>query len=263
MKRADTHIHGNYSSDSDLDYLTLCKKAIERDYEYITFTEHYDLLESELAVWGLPPLQNYFYNLDIIKDAFPELMIAKGIELGEPHRVMDLAQKLFGYFKPEYVIGSLHVTRSGMNVSLSIDRELSESDITEYYEENLEMVQKGGFDTLGHLGIYKRGIGKFKCADEKHVHNLIDEIFREMVKKDICLEVNNSGFKSHINDSIPDFETLKRYKKLGGELICISSDSHSLEHFDRFYDKTLDNLREIGFRCTHWVQNGIFKEIMI
>jgi len=212
-------------------------------------------------VWGLPPLQMYFNELDVIKSMFPELKIATGIELGEPHRVMGLAQKLFSYFKPEYIIGSLHVTRSGMNVSLSIDRELSENDIREYYEENLEMVQVGGFDTLGHLGIYKRGIGKYKCADEKHVFSLIDEIFRVMIKKDICLEVNNSGFNSDINDSIPDFKTLERYKKLGGELICISSDSHCLEQFNKFYNKTLDNLREIGFTCTQWKQNGIFTKI--
>ena len=185
--KIDTHIHGNYSLDSEIDYFALCRKAVDRGYECISFTEHFDLLESELAVWGLPPLQKYFNDLSVVKKTFPELKIATGIELGEPHRVMDLAQRLFTFQKPEYIIGALHVTRSGMNVSLSIERELSESDITEYYEENLEMVQIGGFDTLGHLGIYKRGIGKYKCADEKHVLHLIDEIFREIIKKDICM----------------------------------------------------------------------------
>ena len=270
MSKIDTHIHGNYSLDSDNDYFKLCRKAVDEGYSVIAFTEHYDLLDSELVHWGLPPLQKYITSLNTVRKSFPELTIVTGIELGEPHRVMDFASRLLNSIQCEkdnaslqYIIGSLHVTRSGLNVSLPLNKILTENDIREYYEENLEMVQLGGFDTLGHLGIFKRGLNNEQYIDESHIYPIIDEIFREMIKKDICLEVNNSGFKSNHNDTIPDFKTLKRYMNAGGELITVSSDSHDFKHFNRFYNKTLDNLREIGFRDIYWKIDGTYSKINI
>ena len=245
--KIDTHIHGRYSSDSIIDYRELCKKAIEKKYKVIVFTEHYDLIDTELMEYGLLPLKRYISELAEIKKEFPELKIITGIELGEPHIVGDFAKRLFLDFQIEYIIGSLHVTRSGLNVSLKIDKPLSNKDIKEYYEENLEMVRKGGFDTLGHLGIFKRGLQHFDIAEEKHCHHIIDEIFREIIKKNIFLEVNYSGFKTKFQNHIPEPEILKRYKKMGGKLISIGSDSHDLEFFDKYYQKTFENMRELGF----------------
>jgi len=265
MKKVDMHIHGNFSFDSAIDYKAMCEMAIEKNYQCIAFTEHFDLIDSELAHWGLPPLKRYFNELEIVKKEFPELEVITGIELGEPHRVMDFAERLFsaGNIAPEYIIGSLHVTRSGINVSMKIEKPLTDADIRMYYEENLEMVQKGGFDTLGHLGIYKRGLYDMTVPSEEHVNHIIDEIFREMIKRNIILEVNNSGLKSKYNDLIPDVKTLARYKKMGGELLTISSDSHDLEHFDRFYNKTLDKLNEVGFSCLHWKRFGSIRSFSI
>jgi histidinol-phosphatase (PHP family) len=163
---------------------------------------------------------------------------------------------------PQYIIGSLHVLRSGVNISLSIDEPLSQKDIKEYYDETLEMVELGGFDTLGHLGIYKRGISSGVFPDESHVESIIDEIFRVMIKNNICLEVNNSAFNSHFHNFLPDPKTLMRYKKLGGQLVTISSDSHYLEQFDRFYMKTLDKLQDIGFTCFHEIQHEFFINLL-
>ncbi|MCL2063070.1 MAG: histidinol-phosphatase HisJ family protein [Candidatus Cloacimonetes bacterium] len=258
--KIDTHLHGKYSSDSILGYRELCQKAIEKGYGVIAFTEHYDLIDTELKEYGLLPIKRYVVELAEIKKEYPDLEIITGIELGEPHIVGDFANRLFLDCKIEYIIGSLHVTRSGVNVSLRLPKPMSKKEITEYYEENLEMVKKGGFDTLGHLGIYKRGLGKVSSKsdssvyipDENHVYIIIDEIFRQMIKKEICLEVNASGFKVDFNNHIPEPEILLRYKKLGGKLITICSDSHDLGHFDRFYQKTLDNLRGIGFLELYW-----------
>ena len=253
--KVDTHLHGDYSSDSSIDYRRLCWKAKQLNYKYLVITEHYDLTDIELANFGLLPLRNYFYELDLLRHEYPELEIVTGLEVGEPHLTMDRLQGLFKHFKPDFLIGSLHVTRSGIAVSLKLDREPSKECITEYYEENLEMVEKGGFDTLGHLGIFKRGVNTSIMPDERHAYPIIDKIFQTMIKKDIALEVNNSGFNSKLKNHVPEPTILARYQKQGGELITISSDSHNLEHFDRFYDKTLDNLKELNFSCV-WIKRG-------
>jgi histidinol-phosphatase (PHP family) len=252
MNKIDMHIHGHYSADSNMSYSDLCQKAIERGYSHIAFTEHYDLLDYELAQYGLLPLQKYFKEIEDLRKDFPQLDITAGIEVGEPHRTYKTFQEIFKINKPEYIIGSLHVTRSKINVSLQLDEIPTQAEIKEYYEENLEMVQLGGFDTLGHLGIYKRGIANPEKIQETHINYIIDEIFREMVRKNMCLEVNNSGFKARINSIIPEPKTLIRYKELGGDLITISSDSHYLEHFDKYYEKTLDIIRELNFKVIYY-----------
>ena len=251
--KADTHLHGDYSNDSSIDYRRLCLKAIKHNYKYLVITEHYDLADSELVNFGLLPLKYYFNELELLRSEYPELEIVTGLEIGEPHITMARLQELFKYYQPDFLIGSLHVTRSGKNVSLRFEREVSKECITEYYEDNLEMVEKGGFDTLGHLGIFKRSVSTSTMPDESHAYPIIDEIFRTMIKNNIALEVNNSGFKSNLKNHVPDPVILARYKKLGGELITVSSDSHDLDHFDRFYDKTLDNLRELNFSCM-WIK---------
>ena len=251
--KIDTHLHGNFSNDSNIDYRHLCKKAESLNYKYLVITEHFDLTDIELVNFGLLPLKVYFAELDKVRNEFPNIEILTGLELGEPHLCMEHAKRLFKIFKPDFLIGSLHVTSSGKNVSLRFEREVTKECITEYYENNLEMVEKGGFDTLGHLGIFKRSIVTELMPDERHAYPVIDEIFRVMRRNNIALEVNNSGFKSKLNNHVPDPIILSRYKKLGGELITISSDSHNLEHFDKFYDKTLDNLRELNFSCV-WIK---------
>ena len=277
IKKIDTHLHGKYSSDSVIDYRKLCQKAIERNYQAIAFTEHYDLIDTELIEYGLLPIKRYVSELAEIKKEFIELEIITGIELGEPHIVKERAERLLRDTDIEYIVGSLHVTRSGNNVSLRLEEPLSDKDILEYYEENLEMVKIGGFDTLGHLGIYKRGLpalpaysahstsfmGGDILPDESCAFPIIDEIFRVMIKNNICLEVNISGFKARIHNHIPEPDILQRYKKLGGNFLTICSDSHALEHFDRFYEKTLDNLRQLGFLELHWKKRSGWQSIKI
>ena len=257
------HVHGYLSSDSVLDYRELCNKALQNEYRAIAFTEHFDLVDSEILEYGIISLNKYFSLIDKLRVEFPELQIIRGVELGEPHRVGELSQRLFREQKPDYIIGSLHVTKRRVNVSVKIHKPMSDKEIAGYYEENLEMVEQGGFDTLGHLGIYKRGLVSPQKIPKKTVFFYLDKIFTEIISKNICLEINNSGYKRNFNDLIPETEVLARYRDMGGELITIASDSHDLEQFDKFYKKTLDKIRQIGFRCIWWKNMQIWGKIDI
>lgn len=257
--RIDMHIHGGrFSSDSKLDYNELCQKAIEKRYKAIAFTEHFDLLDSELQNHGVSVLEKYTNHLTKIQNEFPSLQIIKGIELEEPHRIANIAKKIFSDVVIDYTIGSLHFTKNKLNVSGKNVR-MTEYNLRQYYEETLEMVETGNFDTLGHFDIYKRSLCYQQTSDEKNVQHIIDEIFRVMIKKNICLEVNSSSFKSY-STYLPEPMQLARYKELGGELITIGSDSHDLELFDKYYEKTLVSLRELGFSRLYYKYRGAWEK---
>jgi len=252
------------SSDSLINYDELCNKAINTGYKVIAFTEHFDLLDTELLSYGLPSMSYYFKLIDEVRLKFPSLNIIRGIELGEPHRVREYAERLFSIISPDYIIGGLHITRTMKNVSLKITENFTNKDIVDYYQENLEMVEIGNFDTLGHLGIYRRKLMNQALPDEKVAYHIIDEIFRSMIKKNICLEINSSSFVNPIlNTHMPEPTLLKRYKDLGGELITMSSDTHHLDFFDLYYKKALDSIKNIGFSYLYWKNKGVWERVKI
>ena len=261
--KVDTHIHGQFSSDSKQDYRKLCQKAIEKNYKVIAFTEHFDLLDSDLQNYGVSILKKYIDCLTKIQREFPDLKIIRGIELGEPHKVVDVAKKIFSNVKIDYTIGSLHFTKTKINVSDRIGNFTTECDLRQYYEETLEMVEIGNFDTLGHLGIYKRSLSYQQIPSEKKVQYIIDEIFKKMIKKNICLEINSSSLKRNYPTYLPDPIYLTRYKELGGELITIGSDAHDLENFDKYYEETLISLKTLGFSYLYYKYNGIWENALI
>ncbi|MDR3002054.1 MAG: histidinol-phosphatase HisJ family protein [Fibromonadaceae bacterium] len=263
MDKIDTHIHGQFSSDSKQDYRKLCKKAIEKNYKAIAFTEHFDLLDSDPQNYVVPVLKKYMDCLTKIQNEFPGLKIIKGIELGEPHRIVTVAKKVFSDIKIDYIIGSLHFTKTRICVSDKTNNLMTERDLRQYYEETLEMVEAGNFDTLGHLSIYKRSLFYQQLPSGKKVQHIIDEIFKVMIKKNICLEINNSSFEINCPTFLPDPIYLARYKELGGELITIGSDAHDLELFDKYYEKTLVSLRELGFSRLYYKCNGAWDEVLV
>jgi histidinol-phosphatase (PHP family) len=263
MKKVDTHLHADFSGDSKIKYDSLFQKAISLKYDYLAITEHFDLLDSEILNYGLISLKEYYNTINIMQKKYPSIKIVKGLELGEPHRIKEFSDRLFINNKPDFIIGSLHLTKSNIAVSLPLENPLSKKDLTEYYEENLEMVNANNFDSLGHLGIFKRDYNSKIEYCESHCEIIIDEIFKIMIKNEISLEINNSGFRTKFNNIIPDPKILKRYFNLGGKLINISSDAHDLSYFDLFYNKTLDIISDLGFISIYYKEDNKWCDILI
>ena len=76
----------------------------------------------------------------------------------------------------------------------------------------------------------------------------IDEILRYLIEHGKGLEVNTAGLKYGLPFAHPHPDVLKRYKKLGGEIITVGADAHKPEHVG--YDfNIVDNILEAcGFK---------------
>ncbi len=92
--KIDYHLHGEFSSDSRMDYDKLCTKAIENGYSEIAITEHFDFLASEIYHFGIPSYKDYFKRIKQIKNNYPNFRIIFGVELGEYHRIKDMADAI-------------------------------------------------------------------------------------------------------------------------------------------------------------------------
>ena len=50
------------------------------------------------------------------------------------------------------------------------------------------------------------------------------------MEKEKALEINTGGLRQPLNKLSPEFETIKRFKDMGGKFITIGSDAHYAEH---------------------------------
>lgn len=240
--KIDYHLHGEFSSDSRMSYDELCIKAIENGYHEIAITEHFDCLVSEIYHYGIPSYNEYFKRIEQIKKKYPKLNILFGVELGEYHRIKNLADSILDYHKPELKIGSIHILTDGKNISVPFEEPMTPKQVEDYYQENLLLVEKCDINILGHLGIYKRYLTK--QPDETALLPIIDKIFQTIIAKDIALEVNYSPLRKSYNNLIPEPSLIKRYLKLGGQLITLGSDSHTIETFDDYYLKAVEVMKK-------------------
>lgn len=244
--RVDYHIHTYISSDSDLNPIELVKSAINHGYQEIAFTDHLDLNPVDIKEFGKNNFKHFLDDYEKLNIKYgSEISIKKGIEIGEIHRFYDNLHNVLNVHINNFdlIIGSIHRTSKDINTSISVENQFSDEDIMDYYVENLKMVKFGKFHILGHLGIFERYYNK--PVDKKKFLPIIDEIFENIIKKDIALEINLSGLQKNINSIIPTKDIVKRYKEKGGRLISIGSDSHTVKSFEnsvKFYDEVFNYL---------------------
>jgi len=148
----------------------------------------------------------------------------------------------------DFVICSMHTTdKKGLHSGdLFKDRTIDEA-YKIYYEELLECVKSfKQFNILGHLDLVKRyTIDK---QSENNFHELISEIFKEIIPNGKGIELNTSGVRYGLPNGMPSNDILKLYKELGGEIITLGSDAHRESELAFEFCESLELLDTIGFK---------------
>ncbi|MCD4650358.1 MAG: histidinol-phosphatase HisJ family protein [Candidatus Cloacimonetes bacterium] len=255
--KIDYHIHTRFSSDAEIDLKELARKAISNGYESIAITDHYDFGAEDIANYGIPPYLKNYAAVDEIRKEFPNLDIMFGVEAGEYHRFHEWADEVFNLRPPDFIIASIHQLLNGRNLSVPFSKILTPEDAKAYYQENLNLVRFGKFHILGHLSIFKRYLSMY---DDSHCLPLIEEIFQEIIGKGIALEINFSALGKTLQNVLPEPPLLHRYYEMGGRLITLGSDSHTINQFDTNYNKTVEIVRDCGFTSLFVWKNGQWEE---
>jgi histidinol-phosphatase (PHP family) len=241
MFKTDLHIHSLYSTDSQINPDDLLEKAIRCNYDAIAITDHFDIIASELSTHNVMSFEKYCLILDTLKKRYSLIRLIQGAEVGEYHWFKTEIDGIFNYRRPEFIIASIHFLSDRLNISVPFEPMLSDEQQRDYYQLNLDMVQKADFDILGHLGIFKRYI----VHDSSCCRDLIEDIYKTIIKKGIALEINYSGFNKPVNRLIPYPEEIALYADMGGRLISIGSDSHKLEQFDSHHKRALQEIEKL------------------
>ena len=127
----------------------------------------------------------------------------------------------------------------------------------EYLKELLLMVKWGGFDILAHLTYPLRYIvgENHRTIDLKRHSDLIDEILRAAAQSGKALEINTSGLRQPLGETLPTLPFIQRFREFGGEYVTVGSDAHFAEDLGKGVNEGMEIARQAGFSHVTLFQN--------
>lgn len=181
------------------------------------------------------------------------LRFYRGIEMGQPNQTLEAAQDALSGRDYDFIIGSIHNIR-GFEDFYFLNYTAEPPDFVDrllaaYWQELLEVIEWGNFDSLGHLTYplrYIEGDHGIPVDLTKH-REQIDEVFRALIRSDKALEINTSGLRQKIGRTLPDLPLLARYRDLGGKLVTLGSDAHCTADLGKGIDEGMEILKQAGF----------------
>ncbi len=264
---SDCHMHTEFSLDCEASPRAMIESAIAKGLDAVCITDHEDKdYVSEGNQWTFDVGQYFARMREMQKEYGERISVRIGVEIGlQPH----LGEYYQSYVrqKPfDFVIGSVHLIKTRDPYYREFfegrrDRDAYEETFAETYE-NIQKVND--FDVLGHLDYVTR-YGKHQAEEYSYAGfaDIIDQILKYLIEHGKGIELNTAGLKYGLPYAHPHTDVLKRYRKMGGEILTIGSDAHKPEHVAYDFQKVPEILESCGFRYyTEFVgRKPVFRKI--
>lgn len=247
----DYHNHTNFSADSSTPPEKMIERAIDLGLQILCMTDHMDLDFPYPELDFTFDVSEYFRKHDKLREQYGnQITLLTGIELGLQPGIAGEMTNILNTWDFDFVIGSSHLVDRMDPYFPEYWKDKTESQgIIRYFETILENVTAfDNIDVYGHIDyIVRYGPTKAENYSYQKYHEILDEILKTLISKNIGLELNTAGLKYGLGFAHPHIEILKRYKELGGEIITVGSDGHQPEHLAYDFHKVPDILKEAGF----------------
>jgi histidinol-phosphatase (PHP family) len=246
----DCHLHtAAFSCDAQATLDGLIARAGQIGLALLTTTEHVDFVPRDDCYGHYDQARHMAQRAEVRDRSFGELEVLIGVEVDYQARYEDAARAFLDGGAYDLVIGSVHYVGDAFifgDVFLSgPERERYEA----YFKQARCAVHSGLFDVLGHLDIVKRyGVEHYGPFQPVRYAEPIDALLRACVETGTGLEINTSGYRGPPGEAFPTLPVLKRYCELGGELLTVGSDAHTVQDLGRDIPRAIELAREAGFR---------------
>lgn len=253
---SDSHSHSNFSPDAFEAPSALCEKAALLGLYSYTLTDHCECNDYNGEITGFSYKDNSKECFDVMTALSAKfkskLNFYKGIELGQPLHNLTAAEDVLTRAY-DFVLCSVHNIKNHEDFYYMDFSNLPKSEtkaiLKVYFDEILETVNWGKFDSLAHLTYPLRYI----CGEHGININLddyqskINEIFSLLIEKEKSLEINTSGLRQKIKTTLPSLDLLTQYYKMGGRLVTIGSDAHTVSDLGKGIKEGFETLKLAGF----------------
>ncbi len=246
----DCHIHSSFSGDSSASPAAQVQAGLQKGLQALCFTEHYDADYPDSHVDFTLDTTPYLQSLAALQEAYPEIPLLAGVELGLQPHLVDLYKDYCQEYPFDFVIGSTHLVEGADPYYPAFwESRTVRSALEAYFSVTLENIRLHHcFDSYGHLDYMIRYIPKgSKAFSYLDYTDLIDQCLRLLIQKGCALEVNTGGYKAGLDAPNPSRDILLRYRQLGGELLTTGSDAHEPLYVGYCMDRAYALIRDCGF----------------
>lgn len=267
MNLIDCHTHTQYSVDSDADINLMIERACELNLAAYAITDHCECNRwySEDYYENATTYRYFDFGKDFensvsavtaLKEKYDQkLNLLCGVEMGQATQEVDIAEKIVSDKRLDFIIGSIHQVPNTEDFAFIDYNSMDMNGLYKLAETYLLEINKlckwGKFDVLGHLTYFLRYFHRhlgtefdISCFDE-----IIEASFRELVVKGKGIEINTSGLRNAAHkETYPSLKYVKMFRELGGEIISIGSDAHTVEDLGVGIDVGTQIAKEAGFK---------------
>ena len=261
MINYDSHVHTDFSTDSETPMEDMVRQGIKIGLAGIVFTDHmdyhfpmkYDWKLSEGMLPFIFDLESYLARITTLKEAYQDTIeLLYGVEIGlktdaiEDNRILSRNKAL------DYIIGSTHLVDNIDPYYPEYWEAFEEKKgLLHYFETTLQNLNELGdihIDTLGHLDyIVRYSPSGYRLYSYQLFSDVIDEILHQILRRGISLEINTSGYKNGGPMPNPCEDIIRRYKDMGGELITFGSDAHTTDRLGKQFKEAEKIAKNTGF----------------
>ena len=234
----------------------------------ICFTDHADFGDQQTIQLGperfqLPKSQVKQF-IEAMEKAPEGIDIKLGLELGEGNHDPARAKRVYAMPEYDFILGSLHNLRDEQDFYYikyeSYDQCWELYD--RYLDELIELAGINCFDCMAHIGYCLRYMHRQGFDAEitmERYGGKLDTLLRMLIENGKGIELNVADLVPGGHDApgehaepllkpVPSIEILRRYRELGGDIITVGSDAHSVKAAGVGLREGYQLLSDIGFR---------------
>ena len=247
---ADCHVHTDCSKDAVDPAMMMCESAARLGLYALTVTDHCECNVFLSEGYDKSVIQSYFEAKKAAAVFGGRLHVFAGVELGQPMQDTDAANRVLDSCGFDFVLASVHNIKNKKDFfGLDYSEENIDDLLGCYFDEIMETIEWGRFDSLSHLTYpWRYIVGEHHISiPEQRWKARIDDVLKALIRNGKALEVNTSGFRQELGVSMPDLPVLERYHELGGKLVTLGSDAHRWADVGAGIELGLDVLLKAGF----------------
>lgn len=256
----DFHIHTSYSDDCSVKMESYIAPALSKGLKGICFTDHIDIDYPNSTSKFLFEYPQYLNELNNLKDKYKgKLDIFSGIEFGMQPHLLETDSSFFAEKSFDYILGSIHSTNKKELYGGDYLEGITEHEgIISYFNDMLYCVKNfKSYNNLGHLDAINRYLIKgSNVYNAAKYMDYIEAILKAVIEAGKGIELNTSGKRYGLPSFHPESSIIKLYKKLGGEIITLGSDSHNNHTLAYSFVEAMEVLASCGFKYYTIYKNG-------
>ena len=131
-----------------------------------------------------------------------------------------------------------------------------------YYGTFVSYIKERKPDIVGHFDVITKfdEIDKQRFLNNSHYLEIAQKYIKTAAQADVIFEVNSGAMSRGFRKTPYLGESLLHVLKTQGSKVMLSSDCHSVETINYYFDEMEYILRGIGFNCVYELSRGEFKK---